>query len=98
MTLLLCSMFPIGLLQGSGWSCGMMRVNIVMMMMMMMMKIIFLNGTMVIKNERLKKPQEKKNSCLLLGIHHGGGIGVSPRMKKGIQKHCGYKHGLFCVW
>ena len=72
----------------------MMRVNIVMMM----MKIIFLNGTMVIKNERLKKPQEKKNSCLLLGIHHGGGIGVSPRMKKGIQKHCGYKHGLFCVW
>ena len=44
---------PIGLLQGRGYICGMITVNIVIMM----MKIIFLSGTMVIKNERLKKPQ-----------------------------------------
>ena len=35
MTLLLCSMFPIDLLQGSEHICGMMSVNIVMMMVMM---------------------------------------------------------------
>ena len=35
MTLLLCSMFPIDLLQGSGHISGMMTVNIVMMMVMM---------------------------------------------------------------
>ena len=42
----------IGLLQGKGYICGMMTVNIVMMM-----KIIFLSGAMVIKNGRVKKPQ-----------------------------------------
>ena len=51
-TLLLCSMFLIGLLQGKGYICGMMTVNIVMMM-----KIIFLSGAMVVKNGRVKKPQ-----------------------------------------
>ena len=45
-------MFQIDLLQGNGYICGMMTVNIVMMI-----KIIFLTGTMVIKNKRLKKPQ-----------------------------------------
>ena len=51
-TLLLCTMSLIGLLQGKGYICGMMTVNIVMMM-----KIIFLSGAMVIKNGRVKKPQ-----------------------------------------
>ena len=51
-TLLLCSMSLIGLLQGKGYICGMMTVNIVMMM-----KIIFLSGAMVIKNGKVKKPQ-----------------------------------------
>ena len=51
-TLLLCSMSLIGLLQGKGYICGMMTVNIVMMM-----KIIFLSGAMVVKNGRVKKPQ-----------------------------------------
>ena len=45
-----CSMFLIGLLQGRGYICGMMTVNIVMM-------IIFVSGAMVIKNKRFKKPQ-----------------------------------------
>ena len=53
MTLLLCSMFPIGLLEGSWYICSMMTVNIVMMM----MKIIFLSGMIVIKNVRPKKHQ-----------------------------------------
>ena len=48
MTLLPCSMFQIGFLQGSGHIYAIMTVNIVMM-------IIFLSGTMTIKNERLKK-------------------------------------------
>ena len=52
MTLLPCSILPIGLLQGRGYVCDMMIVNIVMMM-MMMMKIIFLSGMMVIKNESI---------------------------------------------
>ena len=51
-TLLLCSMSLISLLQGKGYVCGMMTVNIVMMM-----KIIFLSGAMVVKNGRVKKPQ-----------------------------------------
>ena len=46
-----CNMFPIGLLQGRGYICGMMTVN------MTMMKVIFLSGTIGIKNTRLKKPQ-----------------------------------------
>ena len=56
MTLLPCSILPIGLLQGRGYVCDMMIVNIVMMMMMMMMmmmKIIFLSGVVVIKNESI---------------------------------------------
>ena len=50
MALLPCSILPIGLLQGRGYVCDMMIVNIVMMM---MMKIIFLSGMMVIKNESI---------------------------------------------
>ena len=41
MTLLLWGIFPIGLLQGSGYVYAIMAVNIVMMMMMMMMMIFF---------------------------------------------------------
>ena len=62
------------------------------------MKIVFLSGIKVIKNERLKKPQQKKSSYLLLGTPYGGRIGVFLKLKKGIQKHFGHKHGLFCIW
>ena len=63
MTLLFCSMFLIGLLQGRGYICDMMTIMMVMVIIgiMMIMKVIFLSGTMVIKNERLKKPQQKKS-------------------------------------
>ena len=49
----------IGLLQGSGCGCGMITIMMMLVIigMMIMMKINFLSGTMVIKNERLKKPQ-----------------------------------------
>ena len=36
--------------------------------------------------------------CLLLGIHHVGGIGACQKTKRGIQNNCGHKHGLFCIW
>ena len=61
-------------------------MTIVMIMvingMMMMMKINFLTGTMVIKNGRLKKPQQKKSSYPLLGIHEDIGIGARRRKKR----------------
>ena len=41
------------LLQVTGYTCGMLTVNIVIMM----MKSIFLSGRIVIKKERFKKPQ-----------------------------------------
>ena len=72
----------ISFLQGSGYICGTMTLNSVMMM-----KIIFLSGTMTIKNERLKKLQQKKSSYPLLGTHQGGGIGVFLRMRKKRQKN-----------
>ena len=55
-TLLLCSMSLVGLLQGSGCGCGMMTIMMMMVIIEMMMKINFLSGTMVMKNEKLKKP------------------------------------------
>ena len=67
----------------------------IMMMMMMMIKINFLSGTMAIKNGRPRRQKLKKGFCVLLGIHQGGGIGACQKMKKGIQKHCGHKYGLF---
>ena len=99
MTLLLCSLFLIGLLQESGCECGM--VTIMMMMVItgiiMMMKINILSGTIVIKNERLRKQRLRKNSCLLLSIHQDIGIGVCQKMKKKEQKNYGYKRRPFCV-
>ena len=64
MILLLCNMFPIGLLQGRGYICGMM---IIMMMLAiiglleMMMMINFLSGTMVIKSVRSEKHKLKRS-------------------------------------
>ena len=43
----------IGSFQVTGYTCGMLTVNIVIRM----MKSIFLSGTIVIKNKRLKKSQ-----------------------------------------
>ena len=40
------------------------------------------SGTKVVKNARLKKQRLRKNSCLLLGIHQDGGIGVCQRRRK----------------
>ena len=60
MTLTLCSLSLIGLLQGIGYICGMMtimRMMVVTGMMMMMMMINFLSGMTSIKTERLKRPQ-----------------------------------------
>ena len=70
---------------------------IVIIEIMMIMKINFLSGTMGIKNKRLKKPQQKKNCCLLPGIHQDIGIGVCHKMKNKKQKNCGHKYRLFCV-
>ena len=47
---------------------------------------------------RAKKTQIKKELSPLFGIHQDIGISVCQKMKKGIQKHCGHKHSLFCVW
>ena len=56
MTLLLCSLSLIGLLQGRGYICGMMTIMMMMVVIeMMMMKIRFLSGKMGIKNTRAKK-------------------------------------------
>ena len=50
------------------------------------------------KNEKLKKQRLRKNSCLLLGIHQSGGIGVCQKMKKKRnRKIVGKNLGLFCV-
>ena len=76
------------LLQNIGHICGMMIIMIMimvrtnlLMMMMMMMKENFLSGMMDIGLIRLKKPQQKKSSYPLLGIHQGGRIGVCQKMK-----------------
>ena len=63
----------------------------------LMIMIILLGGAMHIKNARPRKQKQKKSSCLLLGTHQDTGIGVSQKMKKGIQKHCRHKYGLFCI-
>ena len=56
MTLYLYSFSLIGLLQGSGYICGMMTIKMMVVVIeMMMMKINFLSGMMAIKNRRLKK-------------------------------------------
>ena len=71
MIVIFCGMFPIGLLQESRYKCGMMLIMI----------IFFKEWYEGNKKTRLKKPQQKKNFCLLLGIHQGGGIGVLLNMK-----------------
>ena len=68
-----------------------------MMKMIIMTMINVLNVSMVIRNERLKKPQQKKGSYLLLSIHQDGGIGVFLKMKSRRQKNYGGKYRLFCV-
>ena len=58
MTLTLCSLSLIGLLQGIGYICGMMTIMRMMVVTgMMMMMINFLSGMTSIKTERLKRPQ-----------------------------------------
>ena len=71
MIVIFCGMFPIGLLQESRYKCGMMLIMI----------IFFKEWYEGNKKTRLKKPQQKKNFCLLLGINQGGGIGVFLNMK-----------------
>ena len=41
------------------------------------------------KKRKDQKARLRKNSCLLLGIHQGGGIDVFLKMKKGIQEYYG---------
>ena len=61
MTLLLCSMSLIGLLQERGYICGMMTIMMMMMVVIgMMMKINFLSGKMAIKNGRPRRQKLKK--------------------------------------
>ena len=50
----------IGLWHNNNWKYGTMII--------IAMMVNLLNGTMVIKNEKPKKPQQKKNSCPLSGI------------------------------
>ena len=69
-----------------------------MMTMSIAMIIGLLSGAMVIKNAKPKKPQYKKSSYTLLGIHQDGGIFVFLKTRKERQKNCGYKHGHFFVW
>ena len=45
-----------------------------------------LSGMKVIKNVRRKKQRLRKNSCLLLGIHQDGEIGVCKKTKKRNRK------------
>ena len=54
-TLPLCSMFPIGLLQGRGYIGSMMNIMTMMVIIGSMMKIDFLRDTMAIKNGRPRK-------------------------------------------
>ena len=53
-----------------------------MITMTIAMMINLLSGMKVIKNARLKKPQENKGSYPLLDIYQGPGIGVFLRMGK----------------
>ena len=57
MTLPICSLSLIGLLQGSRYICGTMTITMMMLVigMMMMMKINLLGSMMPIKNGVLKK-------------------------------------------
>ena len=56
MTLPLCSLFLIGLLQGSRYICGTMTIMMMMLVIgMTMMKINLLGSMMPIKNGVLKK-------------------------------------------
>ena len=96
-TLLPCSLYLIGLLQGSGCVCDMMTIMMIMVVigMMMKMKIIFLSGTMVIKNKRFKKHKLRKTFYPFPGSHQDTGTGVCQKMKNKRQKNCGGKYRPF---
>ena len=57
MTLLLCSMFPIGLLWGIGYTYGMLTVNIIIMM---MVKTIFFKWYDSYKKRKAEKSSIKE--------------------------------------
>ena len=59
------------------------------------MMINLLNGTKAIKNAGFKKQRLRKNFCLLLGTHQGGGIDVCQETRKKRQKNYGGKYRLF---
>ena len=62
MTLLLCNLSLISLLQGTDYICGMMTIMMMMVVIgMMMMKIKFLSGTMAIKNGTPRRQKLKKS-------------------------------------
>ena len=61
MTLILCSLSLIVLLQGRRYICGMKTITMMMVVIGMMMEINFLIGKIVIKNERLRKHILKKS-------------------------------------
>ena len=62
MTLLLCSMSLVGLLQERGYICGMMTITMMMVVVIgMMMKIKFLSGKKAIKNGRPRRQKLKKS-------------------------------------
>ena len=57
-----------------------------------------ISGMIVIKNERLKKQKQTKNSYPSPGIHQDGRIGACQKNVRKRQKNGGHKHGNFCVW
>ena len=60
--------------------------------------IDLISGMIVIKNERLKKQKQTKNSYPSPGIHQDGRIGACQKNVRKRQKNGGHKHGNFCVW
>ena len=60
--------------------------------------IDLISGMIVIKNERLKKQKQTKNSYPSPSIHQDGRIGACQKNVRKRQKNGGHKHGNFCVW
>ena len=60
--------------------------------------IDLISDMIVIKNERLKKQKQTKNSYPSPGIHQDGRIGACQKNVRKRQKNGGHKHGNFCVW
>ena len=68
---------------------------VVVIAMMIIMRTNFLSAMMVIKIERLKTPQQRKNSCPLLGIPQDNGIGVMLDDEKKETKNMGINMDFF---